>query len=317
MTKAKTKKREPPAYHPMWLSSSWFEEKDFPREWLVEQILVDGQPGVIGGPKKGMKTSIAIDLAVSLASGTPFLGVFAVPMQMRVGVISGESGGIANVQETAQRICKARNITLPECAMQWSNRLPNLDCAADRMALTASLREHSIRVVLIDPLYLCLPSGGKLISGGNLYEIGPLLRCAGEACLSAGATPVFVHYTTKASGKKPESLTLDHLALAGIGEYARQWIMLSRTRSYQLGTGHHELLMSVGGNAGQSGSWNVIIDEGPLPANLAMRQWKVIVHEGSNLQEKQNDSNSRSVRPSARRFSLLHPNVLFRPSTSR
>src|SRR6516164_11082089 len=92
MTKAKTKKREPPAYTPMWLSSFWFEEKDFPREWLVEQILVGGQPGVIGGPKKGMKTSIALDLAVSLASGTPFLGVFAVPMRMRVGVISGESG---------------------------------------------------------------------------------------------------------------------------------------------------------------------------------------------------------------------------------
>src|SRR5436309_1437286 len=59
-------------------------------DWLVEQVLAANQPMVIGGPPKALKTSLALDLAVSLATGTEFLGLFAVPRACKVAVFSGE-----------------------------------------------------------------------------------------------------------------------------------------------------------------------------------------------------------------------------------
>jgi len=45
----------------------------------LENILVAGQPFLLGGKKKCLKTAIRCDLAVSLATATPFLDHFDVP----------------------------------------------------------------------------------------------------------------------------------------------------------------------------------------------------------------------------------------------
>ena len=75
-----------------FIDSQTFVDTDYQQEWLVPNILVKNQPAIIGGPRKSLKTSILVDLAVALAGGVPFLGRFHVEHQWRVGVISGESG---------------------------------------------------------------------------------------------------------------------------------------------------------------------------------------------------------------------------------
>lgn len=74
-------------------SSEEFAAADFTREWLVTDILVQGQPGVVGGPRKGLKTSVVCDLVLSLGSGRPFLNYprFSVPRRFRVGFFSGKA----------------------------------------------------------------------------------------------------------------------------------------------------------------------------------------------------------------------------------
>ena len=54
-------------------------------------MLVKGQPCIIGGRSKAMKTSIAVDLAISLGSGEKFLGKYDVPKTIRVAFWTGES----------------------------------------------------------------------------------------------------------------------------------------------------------------------------------------------------------------------------------
>jgi hypothetical protein len=47
--------------------------------WLVEPLWGDSSVGVIGGAPKCAKTWLGLDLALSVATGTPCLGRYAVP----------------------------------------------------------------------------------------------------------------------------------------------------------------------------------------------------------------------------------------------
>ena len=259
------------------MDSAAFASKAYPLDWLVQDVLVAGQPGVIGGPKKALKTSLAVDLAVSLASGTPFLSRFAVPRKVRVAVFSGESGA-ATLKDAASRVCQARGLTLEGCDALWEpEQLPRLSDAGDRDELRRGLAEAGVRLVVIDPLYLCLGGGGERIAASNLYEVGPALHQAARACLDAGATPLFVHHANKSAGKKTdpaEPPDLDDLAFSGIGEFVRQWLLLGRRAPYRPGSGRHELVLHIGGSAGHSGLWQLDVDEG---VGATGRRWEVRV----------------------------------------
>ncbi len=259
--------------------SAAFAAERHARPWLVEQVLAAGQPAVIGGPKKSLKTSIAVDLAISLGSGKPFLGKFAVPQQTRVAVLSGESG-TATLQETARRVCQAKDVRLEACDVLWQTDLPLLSAQADRDALKHGLAAAGVKVVIIDPLFLCLVGGGEKVTASNLYEVGPLLWKSCAACLEAGATPVLIHHTTKFASKKAEAAEppdLDDLAFAGIGEFARQWLLLGRRAPYQPGTGRNALVLTLGGSAGHSSVWALDVDEGVLGSDGKGRHWEVRV----------------------------------------
>jgi hypothetical protein len=267
-------------FRPEFIGSRALTRMTFPHGWLVEHCLVAGQPCVVGGPKKTLKTSVVIDLAISLGTGTPFLNHFDVPARVRAAVLSGESGA-AGIQDAARRVAAAKDVSLEKgCWVDWCFRLPRLNRRSDRRLLANYLADRGTRVVVIDPLYLCLLDGTKGLSAANLYEVGPLLRQAAEACLDAGATPVFVHHATKGGTRRAggaEPLDLDDLAFSGIGEFARQWLLLCRRRPYQPGTGDHQLLLNAGGSAGHSACYEVDVREGVLAADFSGRRWKVTV----------------------------------------
>jgi replicative DNA helicase len=262
------------------VSSAALDLTDFAYTWLVQGVLLDWLPAVIGGAKKTLKTTLALDLAISLGSGTPFLGYFLVPRKARTLVLSGECGE-AILKETARRISAARRLELRRCDVLWQFDLPGFGRLVDRERFAAGLAEVKVEVVIIDPLYLCLLRGADQASAANLYEIGLLLWSAAQCCLSAGAMPIFVHHTVKKAGKatkgQVEPLDLDDLAFAGIGEFARQWLLVQRLKAYLPGSGAHALRLTAGSSAGHSGSWDLDVVEGILRSDLSGRGWNVSV----------------------------------------
>jgi hypothetical protein len=174
-----------------------FFARSFDLEWLARGVLVKDQPCVFGGPSKTLKTSILIDLAISLASMTPFLGRFQIPSRRRVAFISGESGR-AVIQANAKQVCNERRLPYSEAAgIYWGFELPNLSNDEHREVIARTIRDHEIEVIAFDPLYLMLLSGGGKADAKDMFQMGPLLSDIAVTCQEAGATPVLCHHFVK------------------------------------------------------------------------------------------------------------------------
>jgi replicative DNA helicase len=263
------------------ISSAEFDVADYQPHWLVKRVLVEGQPGVIGGPLKCMKTSTSVDLCVSLASGTPFLGHFPVYRRVRTVLLSGESGPYG-LQSCAWRVCEARGIRLADCDLHWGFQLPRVTNVQDLLSLEEGLKECGAEVAVLDPLYLILLSGGEVdaSAAANLYATGPLLLAVAESCLRAGVTPIICHHFRRSVPPPPAIPELHWLSHSGVAEFARQWLLLSRREEYDPDSGLHRLHLVVGGSTGHSGLYALDIDEGRLADDFGGRRWQVTVQSG-------------------------------------
>ena len=292
-----------------FVNSATFDAEDYRQTWLIRNVLVEGQPAVVGGAKKALKTSTCLDMAISIAAGpiTRFLQKFEVPNARRVGVISGESGA-ATIQETARRICDSKHLDLSQINVFWSFKLPQVSRSEDLDKLSQAIEENSLEVVILDPLYLSLLAGNAKANAASLFDMGPLLHQVSSTCLQAGATPILVHHTRKISrsDKTSRCPELEDLAFAGIQEFARQWILLGRREPFEPGE-DHKLWLSFGGSAGHSGTWAVDINEGELDERFRGREWGVRVR--SAAKQYQQEDEERQDRTAAKQEERASRNV--------
>jgi len=266
------------------MDSETFAALSIKHEWLVRGVLVRNEPAVVGGPKKTLKTSFCTDLAVSLANGKKFLDKFEVDKKVRVAFLSGESGK-ATLQQLARRVCTAKQVPLAGCGVFWGFNLPRLSSADDLLRLVENLDRRDIEVLLLDPLYLSLLTGSKGVNPANLFDMGPLLSSVTQACLGVGITPILVHHTSmtgqRLKGRHNEPLDLEDLAFAGVGEFARQWLILSRREPFDPETGDHKLWLKHGGSASHGGIYAVDVNEGVLKDTFDGKKWEVSVVSAS------------------------------------
>jgi len=264
-------------YRPQWKSWADFALEDCRPEWLIEGIMVVREPAIIGGPVKSLKTSISLDLAISLATATPFLGKFKVPKKRRVLIVSGESGK-ATIQRALRTIAAEREVT-PTEDLGLDFTLPRLDNQEHVESLVKLLKQKQAEVVILDPLYLC---GMPAEYAANVAGMGAFLRDVTERLVAEGILPILIHHGIKSTFSKREPLDLTDLAGAGVAEHMRQWLLVNRRKEYDTETGVHTLNLVYGGSNGASGTLIVTVQEGKQDIDFSGRSWKVDVKKLSD-----------------------------------
>lgn len=144
--------------------------------WLIRDLWSAVAVGVIGGPPKACKSWLGLDMAVSVASGTPCLGRFHVQTPGPTVVFLAEDSP-TSVRQRVTHICQQRGIGLQSLPLHViTTPALRLDLESYRKALDVTLTALKPRLLLLDPLvrlHRCDENSAAEISAllGHLREI--------------------------------------------------------------------------------------------------------------------------------------------------
>lgn len=121
-------------------------------QWLVQDLWADQAVGILGGEPKCCKSFLALDLAVSIASGTPCLRQFPVRRTGKVLLFPAEDS-LAIVRERLEGIAAAAQVSLGSLPIDVITAPSlRLDTPGDRQRLTQTVQTHQPILLILDPL---------------------------------------------------------------------------------------------------------------------------------------------------------------------
>lgn len=123
-----------------------------PQTWLVEQLWTSAAVGVIGGSPKCGKSWLALDMAVSIASATPCLGVFPVHACGPVLLYAAEEPA-AVLRARLETLSRLRQLDFASLDVRviTADSL-RLDRLQDQDRLEATVVAHQPVLLVLDPL---------------------------------------------------------------------------------------------------------------------------------------------------------------------
>lgn len=165
-----------------------------PRKWLLRGIWPAGDYGVHAAEAKAQKTWTTADLAVAVASGTPWLGLVEVETPGPVVMFVGE-GGDGNTVRRLSAAAAARGVDPDTLPIHICTRAPHLSNSTHMIEFAAKVEAVQPTLVTLDPLYLAA-RGAEL---GDLYKMGAMLEVPQRICQAAHASLwVVTHFNRKA-----------------------------------------------------------------------------------------------------------------------
>jgi len=211
-------------------------------EFFVNGVMLKGQPLIIGGPEKSFKTTVMLDLAVSLATGTPFLNHFETPTPANVLVMSGETS-VSTITRNARSVRNFKGLKrLPKNSMKLVGDVPFVDNIAELKILKKLIEKHETEVLIIDPTYFAITADQS-----SLSAVGEILRKLNRFCAKTGVTPVMAHHTKRGTKQTYDDLGVDALTGPGYSAWAAQWIMMNLREKYDYQSATAKLSATIGG----------------------------------------------------------------------
>ena len=164
--------------------------------WLVEGLWAEQAVGILGGEPKCCKSFLALDLAVSVASGTPCLRRFPVRHTGPVLLFPAEDA-LHVVRQRLEGICAAARARLQELPI-YVITAPRLllDLPQDRERLRETVAALQPALLVLDP-FIRLHRADENAS----KEIAPLLGYLRELQREFQLAVLLVHHVRKRSAK--------------------------------------------------------------------------------------------------------------------
>ncbi|MCP4086865.1 MAG: AAA family ATPase [Actinomycetia bacterium] len=160
--------------------------------WLVDELWGHEAVGIIGGAPKCCKSWLALDLAVSVASGTACLGRYAVedPGPALIYLAEDALGG---VRERVAALCAHRGLSLHRLPLHVVTAASlRLDREEDRARLNATIEALQPRLLVLDPLVRL-----HRLDENSASEISGLLGYLRELNRRHHLALVLVHHMSK------------------------------------------------------------------------------------------------------------------------
>jgi hypothetical protein len=180
-----------------------------PRE-LVTGLLHAGTKGVLGGCSKAYKTWLLLDLAISVATGTPFL---------RWPTTAGKVLFInfeihrAFIKVRLQEITAKMGLTDPRNLSIWTLRGQRADFDTLLEQIMERIQGEQYALIILDPLYKLMIGRSENTAG----SVGVLCHQIEQLIERTGAAVVYAHHFTKGNAAKKKAMD----RLSGSGVFAR------------------------------------------------------------------------------------------------
>ena len=236
------------------------ELEDRPRHqhWLVDTLWGREAVGIIGGEPKCGKSFLALDLAVSVASGVPCLRRFETDQPGPVLMYAAEDAGhiVRTRLEGISRAAGADFATLDIAVIDVPAL--RLDQHADRQRLHDTVERLTPRLLVLDPLVRL-----HGVDENAVADIAPILAFLRDLQRRFATAVVLVHHARKSGATRPGQ------ALRGSSEL-HAW----GDSNLYLRRRDHQIVMTVEHRAapGLNDVEIELADDGPGPALRLRRQ---------------------------------------------
>lgn len=253
----------PPGQHTM---RRWTMEEllsaDRSFHWLAKGLLAQPTYGMLGGPRKTLKTYMLLFIALGVAAGEPIFGQFPVPGGPRTVVLYVGEGGRVPMTRRLERVAEAIGVDLADIPLFPYFDVTPLNSPLFQETLRADLEELHPALVVIDPLYSFHPADVK---ASSLYEEGALLAAVSTPCVNAGCSLIIGnHFNKTGSGAG-----LDRITQAGGQEWSDTWMLLSHREKPKVDEGRFKLLLDIGSRQWGGGNWDIDLTIGSFDVERA------------------------------------------------
>jgi hypothetical protein len=195
------------------------------RPWAIEDVYPTGARALIAGEDKDMKSTIMLELALSLATATPLFGLdeFATNAEPVPVLYMQSEVDEVEQQYRYEQTCKARGVTSAsnlyrvgrEVAVDFDfSALPYESPGREvRTRIEQAIERRGFRYLFIDPLYAMIGTADVQGRSGQVIEI---LNWLDSLQAKLGCTPVITHFIQQGKARSVRSLAGD--------PYFRYWL---------------------------------------------------------------------------------------------
>jgi hypothetical protein len=183
-------------------------------QWLIQDLWGEDAVGILGGEPKCCKSFLALDMAFSVASGTPCLRQFAVRRQGTVLFFPAEDS-LAVVRRRLEGICAASSVDLAALPIEVITAPAlRLDIESDRQLLRNTVENFKPVLLILDPLIRL-----HRLDENDASQVAGLLSFLRELQRAFHLSIVVVHHARKgANSARPGQALRGSSELHGWGD---------------------------------------------------------------------------------------------------